>query len=181
MAKETNFPEPPRGHVALLGWDSVNARWQAVAVDASGLVQIDVADIADRQVNAHGYDGSAWQKLPLLWGYTDRYTESIEHTKIGAASYNMWSSEVAAGVVRILNMSSSLDNTTAITHRHFLRDGTDNFQIETFAAQPINTWAVNPNVFYVLKEGDQQRIQFVSAADGDVLTGRWWGYEMAIS
>lgn len=42
MTKETTFPHPPGGHAAILAWDSVNERWQAVYVDASGNLQVDV-------------------------------------------------------------------------------------------------------------------------------------------
>lgn len=42
MAKETSFDQPPRGHVGLLVYDSVNDKWYAVLGDADGHLKVDV-------------------------------------------------------------------------------------------------------------------------------------------
>lgn len=42
MAKETTFSQPPGRQVGLLAYDSANDRWQAVYVDASGNLKVDV-------------------------------------------------------------------------------------------------------------------------------------------
>lgn len=46
MAKEQTFSHPPKGHVALLAYDSVNDRWQVVHVDADGNLQVDLVAAA---------------------------------------------------------------------------------------------------------------------------------------
>lgn len=53
MAKETNFQHPPRGHVAFLAYDSVNDRWQAIYVDASGNLQVDVVTLGELRNALH--------------------------------------------------------------------------------------------------------------------------------
>lgn len=42
MAKQTEFDHPPKGHVGLLVYDSVNNKWYAVLGDANGHIQLDV-------------------------------------------------------------------------------------------------------------------------------------------
>lgn len=42
MDEKTEFSHPPRGHVAVLGYDIVNKRWRAVYVDDDGHVSVDV-------------------------------------------------------------------------------------------------------------------------------------------
>lgn len=42
MAKETALEQPPEGHIGIWAYDSVNDRWQAVYVDASGNLQVGV-------------------------------------------------------------------------------------------------------------------------------------------
>ncbi len=46
MAKQTEFPHPPEGHIGLLAYDSVNDKWYAVLGDADGHLQLDVLSTA---------------------------------------------------------------------------------------------------------------------------------------
>lgn len=46
MTKQTNFPAPPEGHIALLSYDAENKRWQAVHVDATGSLKVYTATTA---------------------------------------------------------------------------------------------------------------------------------------
>lgn len=181
MAKETNFPEPPRGHIALLGWDSVNARWQAVAVNGSGLVQVDLADVADRQVNAHGYDGSAWQKLPLLWGYSDRWFERVSDTDATAGTNTLDTAAVPAGYVYVVQGIATLNLSTVVTHRQGLRPGTYDMILQRTTGVGAGVTLPLFPVGIALKEGDTVRARFYGCTAGDDIHLSVVGYKMAIA
>ncbi len=71
MAKEQNFEHPPGGHVAILIYDPTNDRFQVVQGDDVDTAIPAAGKSLLASALAHGYDGSAWRKLPLLWGYSD--------------------------------------------------------------------------------------------------------------
>ena len=180
MAKETNWPDPPAGHIAIVGWDSVNARWQAVHVDAAGLVQIDVAGNAVPQANAHGFDGSNWRKLQQLWGYTDRWVETVSELNAGAGANNIFTAAVPAGYVYVCNLCDCFNNTSASTRLLGATDGTNNVILTQEAGIAAGGITISGYCWVVLKEGDQMRARFTGCTAGDDLYLRVWGFKMKI-
>lgn len=87
MAKETNFEHPPKGHLALLAYDPANDRWQAVHVDDSGNLQVDITAIVDGQIHLYGWDGDSWEKLQVDANKYLKVTLPLEEA-LGARAYN---------------------------------------------------------------------------------------------
>jgi len=128
-----------------------------------------------------GHDGADWQKLALLWGYSDRLAELTLYTQTTAATALQTLFTVPAGYVYVVKSTMSLNRNTIQVHNHLLHNAVTYFPIAGFAAQPIGVWAVNDNVDYPLKAGDSLRFQFLGCGAGDLLEFAAWGYKMKVT
>lgn len=99
MAKEQTFEHPPGGHVAILIYDPTNDRFQVVHGDDVDTAIPAAGKSLLASALAHGYDGSAWRKLPLVWGYTDRYAEPVYDLTMPAGWSDLSGTAVPAGEV----------------------------------------------------------------------------------
>ncbi len=180
MTKDQQFDHPPRGHVALLAYDAANDRFQVVHVDASGLLQVDVAAVADRQVNAHGYDGTTWRKQMLAWGYYDRLAEFTQYVKVGAGDTLRTLLTVPDGYVYVVNATMSINHDKITVQNHLLYDGSNYYSIFQSTPTAIAQWQNNANLFYALKKDDKLAFQFLACDADDVLEYACWGYKMKI-
>lgn len=127
-----------------------------------------------------GYDGSAWRKLALLWGYTDRYSEDLGGTKSGAGQYVGTGTSVPAGEVWTVNFVT-LRNQTGSRGAGLLmvHDGSLYYR---FAYEASSTQSI-PLIFtgsLPLKEGDYIQVRMDACSDNDVLQAGVWGYKMAV-
>jgi len=129
----------------------------------------------------HGWDGTQWRKLPLVWGYTDRLAKLITHRMIEDATYWMEVYKCPAATVAVINITASVNASSTTTQQHWLYNGVDSLMIKVFSSPGAGTWCLNDNINYVLKTGDKLLIQFLAAAQDDDLWGEIWGYEMAIA
>lgn len=236
MAKEQNFPHPPRGHVALLAYDSVNDRFQVVHVDATGLLQVDVADSggvtlddlrvllvdildellliddlrgalnsvatdeldvvldgqnadvevtqttpADLVVAQHQYDGSAWRKSNLLWGYHDNWLESEVTQLAGAGDYTWDATTVPSGEVWVAMAAVGLNATRNPSYVQFsIVRNSDLYILDQVLAPGANTAAVWSGQV-PLKAGDTFRIVVAAGQLNDWARANVIGYKMDIA
>lgn len=120
---------------AIFGYDGTNYR--VVKVDTDGnlvaaikasqtieVIQDTAADLkatvnlaADQNVQArnYGFLGAAWQKLQLLWGYTDRWAERVSTTAAVAGQNELLSAAVPAGYVYVVQAVSLVNLNNAVT------------------------------------------------------------------
>ena len=173
----------------LWGW--VTSTWKKLIADAAGHLLVSFAaqtiDVevtqttpADLTPGIQGWDGSQWRKLPLLWGYTDRYAEQQSNTS-AAAGYNWLTfSTVPAGQVWVVTALSWVDVNTACTLIVFsLYDGALLYTICADPAPSANLYrSVACNV--VLRAGDCLKILFGGCALNDDIYAWALGYKMAV-
>jgi len=128
-----------------------------------------------------GYDGSAWRKLQLLWGYYDTYVEANSGVSAGAATETVLLGAVPAGYVYVVNTIVVLDNTTDPTKVEgvVVKGGTD-VPVFTKLAPGINAWYAFV-LSVVLKEGDRVKAWFTGSVAGDALHLRAEGYKMRVN
>ncbi len=181
MAKETDFEHPPRGHVAILYYDVANDRFQVVQGDDVDTAIPAAAKAMLASSLAHGYDGSAWRKLPLLWGYTDRLAEVDSRVQSGGGNELVELYTVPAGYVAEINMTSSRNRDTITTHEHVLVVNSDEYAIKVYVNNPVGNTAINDNVRYVLAPGDIFKVRYYSCTDGDRLVTKVWGWLMDVT
>lgn len=202
MTKETNFQHPPGKHPAILAYDAVNDRWQAVHVDASGNLQVDAnvdlssllaelqqkletADLlldAGKRLgtNLYGWDGAAARKLSLLWGYSDRWAERVENTNLSAGTQTIQSAVVTTGYVYVLSFVAyrtvSASCTTMILQAH---DGSQQYEWEAQTPPATAKW-YNVAGAIPLRAGDRVQLTGANFTAGDDLYLSLFGYKMQV-
>lgn len=192
MTKEQTFAHPPRGHVALLAYDSANDRFQVVHVDASGLLQVDIAaqaiDVevtqvtpADLVVAAHGYDGAAWRKQPPIWGYSDRYVVQQQNVSDVAGDYTINLPAVPAGEVwRVLGLAVYRGTNVNQYARLQVIVGVSAYSVEDIAIPTLGRFFPGAAEL-VLKAVDNVRVIYTGATVGEVVITVASGYKMSIA
>lgn len=73
-------------------------------------VEIVQQNPADLLAGIHGYIGGAWQKNPLLLGYSARIVESNDTTSDGTSPTSVLSTPVPAGEIHVVSAVSVLHN-----------------------------------------------------------------------
>ena len=181
MTKEQTFEHPPRGHVALLAYDSVNDRFQVVHVDASGLLQVDVAAVADPQANAHGYDGAAWRKQPLIWSYSDRLVDQKQNADTPAGAVTLSHTTVPAGEVWTVLGGSVVNVNTATPCRMWAALAGLGIAVYEYGTLAISVYSITSPLNIVLKAGDNVDVTFSGCTLGDTILSNIFGYKMSIA
>lgn len=258
MTKETEFPHPPRGHIAVLGYDPVNERWQVFYVDDDGHVSVDVkasalpsgaataakqladghnvtvdnpslavtgafyqetqpvsvaelplpdgattqttlealiteleskletADLeidADKRlsVNLRGWDGAASHKLPMLWGYSDRWVQEASGAASGAGNAVAAATAVSPGYVYVLQAAGLRHQAGAAkSSRIWVVNNGVYVRLVVDITLAHNTWLLWQGEI-TLEEGDV--VQAMTTAPGDTKTVvlHVWGYKMKVA
>jgi len=174
----------------LWGW--VTDAWKKLVATAGGALHIQFAgqeaDVevtqtaaADLTPGVCGWDGLVWRKLPLLWGYSDRWAEVLGGTQSGAGSYEKFTTAVPAGQVYVLEFVAFQNNTGQRGDVTIgIKDGTYIYSLDTFTTPTqyeTCTWFGR----MTLKAGDQVKIIQATCVNGDVLYGVAWGYKMKVA
>jgi len=181
VTKETNFEYPSEGYVALLYYDTANDRFQLVQGG-----DVDAAIPADAKAKlvtalAHGYDGTLWRKQPLVWGYSDRWYESSNHTKVGAGHYTLATAVVPSGYVYVADYISTVNLHTICARTYEVYTTVAGLVVGFLPIVASNTWTYSPPMGIVLKEGDKVAVSFLSCNNGDYLAMKVWGHKMKVA
>lgn len=158
MAKETVFQHPPGKHVAVLAYDSVNDRWQAVHADVSGQLSVKVAAA----------------KTP------ERFAETKSELNPGAGTYNITFTAVPAGQVYTLEGIAAKNQTRAASFLTFwITDGTQYIIVKD---APQTTIARFEFVSFsvTMQAGDYVIVQFAGTVAGDDLYASIWGRKLPV-
>lgn len=171
----------PKGILRVPAWyDGTNDALKALVND-NGYVPV---SIEEQNINLdtqlHVYDSSAWVKSPIIFGYTDRWCEQKNDSGIAAGDHVHIFDAVPAGYIYVVNMTGSYNSATAIDHQHFFYDTTANYIIKYYVAQAAGVWAINDNIWYILKAGDRLKIKYWGCSLNDAIYSRAWGYKMKV-
>jgi len=128
-----------------------------------------------------GWDGSAWRKLPLVWGYSDRWVEYVTSTASGGGNASVDSAAVDTGLVHVLQFCAVRHNAGANKHvEAYLKSLTEYIPLFQDLAAVTDTWypfTVNG----VLKATDRVSAIVVAPGDGKAIYLRMWGYKMKVA
>lgn len=180
MAKETDFEHPPRGHVATLYYDVANDRFQVVQGDDVDTAIPATAKAMLASSLAHGYDGTLWRKLALVWGYSARLAEVDSRTQSGGGNELVELYTVPSGYIAILNATMSRNRDTITTHEHILVADSTEYAIKIYVNNPVGSTAINDNVKYVLSEDDVFQVRYYACTNNDRLITKCWGSLMKV-
>ena len=127
-----------------------------------------------------GWDLAQWRKMPMIWGYSDRWAEVAVGTSTGGAATNAETTPVPAGYVYVLNYWTVV-HTDTVVRSSFLTLAVGNVEVyllkDTAMIQDIEQYGA---VSAVLKEGDTARFVVWGLTEGKYAILNVWGYKMAV-
>jgi len=128
-----------------------------------------------------GFDGTAWHKLPMLWGYTDRYAEVEENTSAVAGFNWLVFSTVPAGEVWVVTGLCWVNvNTACSMIIADLFDGVTLYGLAVEAPAVANGYySILCNI--TMKAGDCLKVLFGGCTLNDDIYAWAFGYKMAIA
>lgn len=166
-----------RSALSSIAADSLDVRLDGQTADVE-VIQTTPADLTP---GIEGWDGAAWRKLPLLWGYSDRWQETTSGIASGAGDAVANITAVPDGYIYILQRVSVYHDAGVE------KEMTVTLRTPTAATMIFNDLAVASGVHYpiqcnaVLKYQDFIRATLVAPGDGKFVDLRVWGYMMKIA
>jgi len=128
-----------------------------------------------------GWDGSTWRKLPMLWGYSDRYAESQARSDAASGWNGLTFSTVPAGEVwRVTSVVWINSVSSCSTIIGYLYTETNVLPFATEETPVANEHYVCP-CNLTLKAGDKLGISFLGCTLHDNLFAWALGYKMTVA
>lgn len=129
----------------------------------------------------HGWDGTVWRKLPLVWGYSQRHTSSEFDAAEGAGDANAVIDEVDAGEVWVIEAVAVIHNAAANKDTTaYVSDGVAAIYLLPTADIAPDLWRVWTGRM-TLAEGDRVGAFAFAPGAGVKVTLHAWGYKMKIA
>ena len=126
------------------------------------------------------YDGSAWVKSNLLWGYHDRWFENLGGTFVEDTIYIKASTAVPEGYVYVMQMCTVRNVTRAPTTMSISVGYDDNWWYLEYDTTPAKLIPLISRTTMCLKEGDKARVAVAGCVADDVIEACVWGYKMMV-
>lgn len=174
----------------LWGW--VTDQWKKLVATAGGALHIYIAgQVAsvmvkqttpdDMTVACHGWTGTLWRKLPMVWGYSGRWAEREGYKMLADAAYVFDTVAVPADYVYKVE-AASIHNNTGVRGTAFvaIRSGGTSYNLvskTTPAIQEPTAWLGE----LTLAQGDQLRLYQNDCLTDDEMRACVWGYKMKIA
>lgn len=157
--------------------------YQVDAILKSSEITLPVSEqspLSSIQAQGYGYTGSAWQKAAMLWGFTERWSESLDIACSAAGYEVLRTTAVAAGYVHVVEACAvSLFNRQTTSVSIECRSNPINVPLNAAATLAANTW-----MFWAgratLEHGDQIQFYLAGTQENDALSARVWGYKMKV-
>jgi len=129
----------------------------------------------------YGWDGSAWRKLPLVWGYSDRYVEREANTNADAGLNALTFTTIPADEVWFILGGLAYNTTSSNTVVEWLHTGSvEDMRLRRSMATAAND-EIRLDTMIVLKPGDTLQVNFNGCTAGDTIVAYAWGYKMKIA
>lgn len=166
-----------RSALSSIAADSLDVRLDGQTAD----VEVTQTSPADLTPGIEGWDGAAWRKLALLWGYSDVWSEVQSGTATGEGDATATTSAVPAGYIFVLQAVSafhSADANKRLTISAVVGGAAIRLVDEADAIPGLHScWAGG----VVLKEGDGLYAIAVAPGDGKKCWIHVCGYKMKIA
>lgn len=183
---------PAEEHFRRGLWGWATSTWVKLIATAGGILKVHVAEqtgfltvrqtVASYLVNSgYGWTGSAWRKLPMLWGYSSHFAESVTGTASGAGDAATSTTAVSAGEVFVLqHITATHSAATAKVLYSTVDVGAVSMAMShELSAIPGLTYFWSGSL--LLPEGAQVKAGVVSPGDGKQVVLTVWGYKMSIA
>lgn len=135
---------------------------------------------ADLTVGLHGRISSAWQKLSMLWGFSDYLSEGLVDTNLSAGFNALDGTVVPSGEVWVITTGAIMYVGTSPTAIQIVPDVNSVACPCLYQASPTSAIWYCVNGTFILAEGDKFRARVDGATAGDDLYLRYNGYKMEV-
>jgi len=128
-----------------------------------------------------GWDGSQWRKLPLVFGYSERWAEHAEGAAVADGDAEAATGVVPPGYVYVVQATQTWH--TAATDKECFVEVRDNdlgVILDYYAASAAyvyHCWGGG----VVLSAGDSVRVVALAPGDGKYVAVNVWGYKMKVA
>lgn len=171
-------------------WDPAGGKWLKLIIDPlTDHLMVDPGDDfevhqttpADMRTGSHGWDGAAWRKLPMVWGYYDVYSEVEAANDVGAGDATLTFSTVPDGEVWVVTDFAGLahQDDPATVRLQASIGGT----VVWLKCGPCDAAFVTVDLqgHIVLKKDDFLRVVFGSCLAGTDVRAYASGYKMKVA
>ena len=153
----------------------------ALEVDADGYLKVTFTSPAKGLVGSHGYVGGAWQKNPILLGYSDRLFVNVYNDALAAGNNDLDVDPVPAGWLWVVtHFAIMYAGTSPDCIDVYIRDATTTVFIYR-QQSPVSWAAYDRQGWWVLKEGDFIRYHVYGATLNDDLLGFASGFKVQLT
>ena len=128
----------------------------------------------------HGYDGTQWRKLGLLFGYTDRWFEQVVIADAAAGNNFLDAAPVPSGYVYVSSVIAGVDATSNLAEILFgIKIGETYYYMKRVPTPGVAIYAEWSGAG-IFKAGDIPMVVMTGVTAHDVLVANFWGYKMAV-
>ena len=128
-----------------------------------------------------GWDLTQWRKLPLVFGYTDRWVEQQSDLNADAGTNSLQTVAVPSGYVYRVDCIVTMNVDKVVTQLKRVVGGGVEVEIAVDLAAGAATHISLFPVGLWLKVGDYVKVYFLDCNAGDDLYLEVWGIKMAIA
>lgn len=171
-------------------WDPAGAEWLKLIIDplTNRLVIDHPGDLEvvqpvpnDLRVGNYGWDGVAWRKLPMVWGFSSRYAEDEYMLDTPAGNQTLTFSTVPAGEVWVVQGWTAWSKQANVTALEFyVLSGAGSNRI-TMLPLGVGYTTKSANVPIILSVDDKISVVFKDCAALDDIYSVAWGYKMKVA
>ena len=174
----------------LWAWDPAGGVWlkliidpltNRLVIDHPGDIEVVQPVSGDLCVANHGWDGSAWRKLPLVFGYSDRYLEKEAEANVAAGTHSLTFTTVPAGEIWVIQSFTGRCKQNTLTGIQLVALGDATGAVLKQCKPALAGDTVGWSGDLVLKEDDGLMATFLNCALNDDIYSEAWGYKMLIA
>lgn len=170
----------PKGKIVVPVW-SDDEEIKALTND-DGRIPVNVENLPTTiDSQGYGWDGSAWHKLPLVWGYSDIQSYVFSYTFVAGGNYAADMPDVDDDEVWWYQHLAAKNIDSICTIEFSVRTPSVGILLNSFADVPANELQVVTNLPMALKATQLVRVDFVGCGANDKLRAYAWGYKMKVA
>lgn len=154
----------------MRAWELDNSDRLKVLVDAiTGDVSVTQTNPANLQSGINGWINAAWQKQPLIFGYSGDILRLASNTNLAAGTNQVNDSAVPAGEIWVVtSLSMAYVGTVPTSIRLSIVAATVAYRLFQQNA-PVSDMAYDRQGYWIMQEGDNLRCTVLGATAGDDL------------
>lgn len=160
----------------ICGHDGTN--WEKILIDASKRLVVAVASAIAQDAQMHGHISGAWQKQPLIFGYSGVIAERVIDDNVSAGTDFVETTAVPGGEIHVITHAIALvaSATCNLLAAYINHDGATQ---ELFGqSNPVSSQVYDRQGFWVLDAGDTFKAYGFNLTAGDDLVVAVAGYKM---